>query len=565
MTNAPCTELSREEEIDLMNIFPNYLDDKEEALARQFFQPLVFFRQMEDDRNQRRCVCTSCMEGFVADKRISSDFFKATHGKRCECPNCGQASTLAAMGKFKNFERLTSRERAVQLIVYEDWLLIQAGWITRTFDHEDLGGYLEFEPFRRYAFAPGRRAMWSRRTVSWLGEHGVDGPWTREDRIHEPFVCRPYEREAAYIPLNVEALSVSSLRWCQYGRWFDNEYGGVLGGFDWTEEPFRIAYLIAYLSEYTRRPQMEFLAKLGHDDVLRDLVLSRKAHRDLLNWNACTPAAFFRLSKADYRVFSDAGLGLTALNGWRAQRRRGLSFQDFLKGQKDCGQYFGHVLECLDLSHTNMNHAMRYLRQQAGGDLRSFSNAAEFWVDYLRNARQLGYDLTRADVAMPKNLRERHDLAADAVNAVKEQEQVKQYAVRYRRLTEQFEFEADGLCVVVPKGVQEIVSEGKLLQHCVGGYAKRHVSGAVTILFLRKIKNPEASYVTMELSTENNCGKLRIVQIHGFQNDKKAKEPPEVRHAGFLKLWLEWVHDGSRRDQDGQPILPGKKKECMSA
>ncbi len=548
MKNAPCTKLSWAEEMKLMKAFPMYLDDDEEALARKFFKPLVFFQQIESDRTQRRCVCTSCMETFIADKAIFSDFFKATHGKRCECPHCGQASILLAMGKFKNFGSLSSRERAVQMSSYGDWLLIQAGWITRTFDHEDLGGYLEFEPFRRYAFAPGRRAMWSQ-------AYSVEGAWTREDSISEPFARQPYEREAAYIPLNAEALSISSMRWCQYDRWFDNEFGGLLADLDWVEAPFLIAHFITYLSEYTRRPQMEFLAKLGHDDVLRDLVIARKPHGDLLDWKARTPAAFFRLRKEEYQLFADSGLSLNALEGWRAQRKRGLSFQSFIEGRKDCGEDFNRVLRCLEFSGVSLNHAMRYLRQQARGDLRSFHGAVEFWLDYLTNARQLDYDLTRTDVALPKNLRERHDLAAGAVNLVEAQEQMRRYAVRYRNLTEQFEFQSDGLCVVVPKSIQEIIDEGKILQHCVGGYAKRHVSGAVTILFLRKMKNPEAPYVTMELSTENNCKNLHIVQIHGFQNDKKAERSPEVLHGEFLKLWLEWVHGGSQRDQTGKPLL----------
>lgn len=178
MKNPECTELTPEEETKLMQMFPAYLAEEDEDLARKFFQPVVFFRQCEDDRRARRCVCTSCMEVFFAHKETSPEFFRAVHGKRCLCPNCGQQSTLAAMGKFDNFSSLTSRERAVQLKAHGNWLLVQAGWITRTFDREDLGGYLDFEPFRRYAFAPGRRMMWSRRTVSWFGERRTDGPWT---------------------------------------------------------------------------------------------------------------------------------------------------------------------------------------------------------------------------------------------------------------------------------------------------------------------------------------------------------------------------------------------------
>ena len=85
------------------------------------------------------------------DKEIRPDFFKIKHNGVCECPNCGQRAELLAMGKYTNFENLRSRERAVQVRAYKDWLLVQAGYVFRQFDHEDMGGYINFEPFRMYA------------------------------------------------------------------------------------------------------------------------------------------------------------------------------------------------------------------------------------------------------------------------------------------------------------------------------------------------------------------------------------------------------------------------------
>ncbi len=559
MNNPPCTLLSPDEETALMNVFSmglpqgyvQGLPDDEEALARKFFQPIVFFRQCSEDRQARRCVCTSCMEGFYAHKQTASDFFRATHGKRCICPNCGQQSTLAAMGKFSNFSSLTSRERAVQLRTSGDWLLIQAGWITRTFDHEDLGGYLVFEPFRRYAFAPGRRMMWSRQTVSWFGDHHPDDPWIREDSIREPFQPRPYEREAAYIPLGFDALAHSSLRWCQYDRWLNDTYGCYVGGLDSEDEPFRIAYLVRYLAEYTRRPQMEFLVKLGHFDILRDLVLRKKPHGNLLNWDVKTPPAFFRMTAQEYRVFAAAGLGISDLKSFRLSQISGAGLQEFIQVREACGMELNNVLRrCVDLN-PGLSKAVRYLKSQ--GDA---AQMARFWRDYLEAAKKLDYDLSRPDVVMPKDLLTRHDEAVAAIKTLEDKQAEKAYISRFRRLTEQFTFQLDGLCVRVPQSIREIVSEGTTLRHCVAGYAERHMRGKVTILFLRKLKNPEAPYVTMELTTEENPRKLRIVQIHGFRNDREASEPPEVRHKDFLTTWLNWVHDGSPRREDGSPDIP---------
>lgn len=553
MKNAECTPLTPEEEKELFAAFPQYLTDEEEALARKFFPQYVFFRTVE--KNVRRCVCTSCMEGFYVDRYIRPDFFKIKHKGVCECPNCGQRATLLAMGKYTNFDSLRSRERAVQISAYRDWLLVQTGYVFRDFDHEDLGGYITFEPFRMYAFAPGRRAGWKAKTDSWFGkEWWTDGMWERMDRIQAPFQNQPYEVDAAFWHMGTENIAKSSMRYCQYAEWFDAEYGTILGDLEWAEEPFRIAHLVRYLAEYTRRPQMEFLVKLGLHQVVSDLVLRGKPHGDILDWKAGNPPDFFRLSKADFRLFKEIQCDFGELKGYRSLRRKGLiaDLKEFVRLSEDWGRDFCRVRTGAGLAHVSLERAVRYLR--------SFDSKpaviAQLWVDYLDAAVKLKYDLTRDDVRMPKELEERHDLAAASLRTAEDEKARKRYQARYRLLTEQFSFSYGGLRIVVPEGVQDIVREGRILKHCVGGYAERHVKGAVTILFLRKESAPNVPYVTIELSTENNCRELSIRQIHGYRNERDGGRPPEQVHAGFLQLWLDWVHEGSPRDKDGQPVVP---------
>ena len=552
MRNAECTPLTPEEEQDLLAAFPRYLGDSEEALARKFFPQYVFFAAA--GRNVRRCVCTSCMEGFYVDKAIRPDFFKIKHKGICECPNCGQRATLLAMGKYKNFDSLGSRERAVQVSIYKGWLLIQAGYVFRSFGCEDLGGEICFDPFRMYAFAPGRRAGWQAKTYSWFGKAWwTDGMWERMDRIRSPFQTRAYEAEAAYWPIGIENMAESSLRYCQYDGWFDREFGVLPGDLEWAEAPFRIAHLVRYLAEYTRRPQMEFLVKLDFHRVVSDLILHGKPHRDILDWNAGDPAGFFRLSRADFRLFKDIRCDFEELKGFRALRQQGLvrDLAEFVRLSKSWGNDFCRVRAGACLARVSLERAVRYLKSFDG----NAAVAAQLWVDYLDAAVKLKYDLSRDDVRMPKDLAERHDLAAASLRTAEDEKAMRKYRARYRRLVEQFAFTADGLSVVVPGDVQDIVREGRVLRHCVGGYAERHVNGAVAILFLRMESAPGVPYVTIELSTENNCRELRIRQIHGYRNDRDGGPPPERVHGGFLKLWLDWVHEGSPRDAEGRPVV----------
>ena len=203
------------------------------------------------------------------------------------------------------------------------------------------------------------------------------------------------------------------------------------------------------------------------------------------------------------------------------------------------------------MAHVRLARAVRYLRSF---DIQP-AVAAQLWVDYLEAAAKLRYELSQDDVRMPKDLLDRHDHAVAAVEAAEDESAMKRYQARFQQLSKQFSFAAEGLCVVVPAGIRDIVREGRVLRHCVGGYADRHIDGSVTILFLRKESAPGVPYVTIEMSTENNCREIRIRQIHGYWNERDGRPSPQSTHAGFLKTWLNWVHDGSPRDCAGHPII----------
>ena len=117
----------------------------------------------------------------------------------------------------------------------------------------------------------------------------------------------------------------------------------------------------------------------------------------------------------------------------------------------------------------------------------------------------------------------------------------------------------DGYVIRVPLGKDEILAEARKLQHCVGGYADRHIQGKTTILFMRKVKKPDEPWLTIEMNGN------KLVQIHGFKNEglhttkgRFAPDPREV-YREFLDTWLDWMEKGSRRDKKGNPKLPKKK------
>ena len=74
----------------------------------------------------------------------------------------------------------------------------------------------------------------------------------------------------------------------------------------------------------------------------------------------------------------------------------------------------------------------------------------------------------------------------------------------------------------------EIITEGKILSHCVGGYAERYSKGQCIILFLRRRSEADKPYFTIEVGGE--WGKRQhIVQCHGYKNEAGTTKPEDIK------------------------------------
>lgn len=94
--------------------------------------------------------------------------------------------------------------------------------------------------------------------------------------------------------------------------------------------------------------------------------------------------------------------------------------------------------------------------------------------------------------------------------------------------------------IIQPKQLSDIAYEGKVLSHCVGGYAERHAKGALSIMFIRKKSEPDKPYYTMEVSADG-----KIVQVRGKRNIAPNKEVEDLIKG--YKAYLEKIFSDKRR------------------
>lgn len=195
-------------------------------------------------------------------------------------------------------------------------------------------------------------------------------------------------------------------------------------------------------------------------------------------------------------------------------------------------KYSAYSLRELKNKTDNIPRALRYIEKQK----LKFQRAKElvgtrYLADYWEMAEQNGDNLSDDRIRYPHNLVRTHDTAVRQQKLKTDAERAEKFEARYKEL-EKYCFEADGLSIHPAQSEREMIIEGKILDHCVGSYAKRHADGQTTIFFIRKTDDPETPYYTLEYDFECMC----ILQNRGFKN---CAPPEEVR--AFAEKWNERV------------------------
>lgn len=521
--------------------------EEQEFIERCFSGYLFFEReQNEMGRDGVSTECTRCGRKVWWTDREWKDF-KRQHGAKerscVQCPDCGKDVTLYARGRLRNGNSLDEYRQIVLLRVL-DGALRAVALLARKHHGRWESDPAEADVKAAYYFTEGKCQKWKRQWV-WSGEQYVP-KLVPQKSMTEPFAdcqCWSCYKPGYYAVHGVDQIAASPLKYCaaeQFFNLYDDDTREITMG------------LLTYLGLWTRYPRVEQLTKAGCNLIIQDAIQGSMNSR-ALNWRAKTMPAFFRLDKPTAKRLLAGGIGQRELDALEVMRGGGVTLEEALLIHDRIGgaaerRRISGALTAVD---ANAMVLARYLEKH------QHKNAA-LWLDYIDAAKKLGYDLARRDVAFPKNLQGAHDSAIAAIRYEENEAARKAYEKRYEKLVKKYSFSALGLCIVVPEDDRQIINEGKTLHHCVGGYAERHMKGATTILFLRKEKTPQRSYITVEMDGKRGTD---IRQIHGYRNENRdgtRLATPQQRHGAFIELWLAWLKGGSKRDKNGRPILPVK-------
>jgi len=489
-----------------------------------------------------------------------------------QCPLCGRKVIVKELRYTGKRDNLSRYRRAVVLRWYRGALWARAYDCAKHYS-KDRGYGLTNEPDCKlvgvYRFKPGMAEATTRHF--WDYPFGLvarqNGPLTKGHwNIHGPFYANA-EYGVGYDVIGLDEIQKSPFRYCMA-----EEAEGKTDRF--------LQFLTACCF-YPR--QIEMLMKAGMGDVVIDLTDRGVKHAAVINWDEADPKKAFRLSRQDIKTFLGTNRDIRTVELYKQLKERVplIECADWISNGVNVKETF-HMAKKWGLPPEKlMRYLMRFVGCAQYGGMSSMGSALRCWEDYLTAAEAMGYQLHHENVLLPKNLGAAHDEATtqhrerlEQERRIEQERQAAQqlanqrerdrlmadtYAERKAKLEEKYSFELDGYLIRIPNSGEEILAEGRKLQHCVGGYARRHMEGKVTILFMRKAKKPDESWLTIEMNGN------RLVQIHGFRNEgmytEKGRFAPDPRelYREFLDTWLDWLKKGSKRDENGNPKLPRKK------
>lgn len=565
------THLTEREKEILLN-FPKLTQEELDA-ANDLFAPYIFYQSEPGGRRVWTSCCHKNGEFLTEPQRIETiemrDVLYGAHGERVKCPWCGRDVTLKCRGRVKSLQNKDNVPEGQVLFLRatpEGSIYAQGYWMQKNYV-EYPADYPKYQSSLNYFFEPGRATMFYR--DYWTQDWTVEIEQYRMGRPKK--VCEPFSRcglwpgVVPYSVIGMDELDKSFARYCNYRAFYLQDAAD-----DWPMHDDLIRFL-CIACVYPR--QLEMLNKSGQLRLINDLMWEGKKNARIFAWEETDPRRAFGLSGQELKKYLARGDDLNVLE---ARKATGCSFEAAEEWFSDLyGFRYGSDIAAFAKSAKRhglkvdelRKYLLRYTGPRCGG--RGFFTlecAWQMWTDYLVNAEAVGFDLAQRSVLLPRDLEGAHDNAA----ALLQEQKAKADKAKGRELSamakkradaldKRYGFETEHFFIRAPRSTAEIVREGRILHHCVGGYADRHARGEATFLFLRDKAHPMTPLCTIQVLGD------RLIQIHGYNDERQpGAVRPQLRFAEIYTPWLRWLNAGQPRDKKGTPRVP-KIKERKTA
>lgn len=510
---------------------------KEQEYAEKQFKTkgYIYYKRIY---NLVMCTCGACGAAYAGLYKPSEDPFEAAaqhiirpaHNKPGVCEQCGYVTQYKAEGKIRpRFVKETAKYMIGQRMGKEEFVF-------RVFNAEQImyvnkkTEYVHTEYIRIF-LSPGKRPQ---------KDYQVYDCWTGRNRWIDynlggfANIGTPYDLEIS--PETMKEIKKTPM-------------------FKYIPEPEKEYSAVHYYIAAARYPDFEMIVKSGMKFLTRSLIYqiatgyrSRgKTHYDRLGIRKDRLKDLIK-AEGNVNILKAYQIERKAKKRWNPEEIKAVTHR-INTGSRDEIKILSEIYK-----YASPVRIERYIEKMI---MNEGCGAFREYTDYIRMRKEMGYDLSNEIILFPKELHRRHNEMVLETGKVELDKRVKEVLERYpnieklyKKLSDKYSAAAGGLIIRPAKNAAEIVMEGRLLHHCVGGdmYLSRHSKGDSVILFLRKISDKDMPYITVEIK------KTRIMQWYGEYDKKPDKE--------MITAWLNtYIHELEKREEEKQEKKQGKKQE----
>lgn len=468
-------------------------------------------------RGNTRGLCYAC--GRKITGRFSQNFFSA-------CPECGTRAMCFLEGGAAWRADYVSNVAAAQLGTDGKTVFIRLWHLKRdpSVRYERPEEWLQ--EIARYAMRGRHAAKWQREyKESYIGAT-IRYPLDTWERYKNVSII--YDGSYKFYDGSLPAATAGTLL----------QYSTPELYYEAARADRRHGDIIKYLLDWTRCPIMEYLVKRGFYGLVVDKVNGMsKDEKDLIRWRRDKLGECFRFPVRLLKGLEPGALHMRDINRlgvlWRI-------CQSGAAAERDIPEFMA-----LNIKYAVIEPACRYAKlrriiQYLQSQTEAVRNGLEkLYMDYIRECEQLHLDLSSAQVLFPRDLIAAHTRTSGQIEYKRDKMLQEGFAAAYAALMK-YAWQNGGLLIRPAASQDELIAEGEVLNHCVGGYAQKMAEGKTAIFFIRREAEPDTPFYTLEL-----IGK-EVIQCRTRHNASCDEWDPDV--AAFVKRWLaEVVAKGGKK------------------
>lgn len=296
-----------------------------------------------------------------------------------------------------------------------------------------------------------------------------------------------------------------------------------------------------YVDLFNKHPVItEKLVKAGYINVVLAIVSPQSLW--YLNYRSEDIRGFLRMNNSELRLLKDLSYEETRYAIKVKTYRLPLNHSTINYAKKEYYSYSEIKKQLKDWNiGISIDKLLNYLVKQAS----DFS----IYKDYIRWLIKYDYELSSKRI-YPRNLQKAHDemmrydrRMAAALKEKENRERLENFQKNILPdICNQYTFSDDVFIIRPFYSAEEMINEGQQQNICVGGngYTSSHLEGRSIICCLRKIKEPDKSFCTVEVS---KTGQIVQARMHHNQSP-----PEEVKQ--FLEKWKKYYKSHKPKNKE---------------